>query len=212
MFLARPVILAGLLLFLATTYSLAGGGDDKVAGLNVKRAVFMTDEGRYELEKLSKRLEPKQKELKDMNAEIEGLKQRLNSQASSMSDTDRANLQSEIEVKEKAFNSSSQEATKSLQDQQNEITQRIVSKMAPIVLSVARKGKFIGVVDTSPGVGSDATQPWPQGPLLWWASPDVRQKVSSAKPATDLTDTIVSRYNSAYPQPKATSPGSHLPQ
>ena len=129
-----------------------------------------------------------------------------------MGDADRANLQSEIEVKEKAFTSSSQEATKSLQDQQNEITQRIVSKMASIVLSVARKGKFIGVVDTSPGVGSDATQPWPQGPLLWWASPDVQQKVASAKPATDLTDTIVSRYNSAYPQSKTTSPGSQPPQ
>ena len=75
MFLARPVILAGMSLFLATTHSLAGGGDDKVAGLNVKRAVFMTEEGRYELEKLSKRLEPKQKALKDMNAEIENLRQ-----------------------------------------------------------------------------------------------------------------------------------------
>jgi len=211
MLLPRPVVLARLL-FLATIYSFAGGGDDKVAGLDVKRAVSTTEEGRYELEQLSKRLEPKQKGLKDMNAEIEDLKLRLNSQASSMSDADRAKLRSEIELNEKVFKVASQEFTKNLQDQQNEITQRIISKMAPIVLSVARKGKFIGVVDTSPGMGSDVTQPWPQGPLMWWASPEVQQKVASAKPDTDLTDTIVSKYNSAFPLSKKTSPGSQLPQ
>jgi hypothetical protein len=57
------VLLAGWLL-LATTHSLAGGRDDKVAGLDVKRAISMTDEGRYELEQLSKKLEPKQKGLR----------------------------------------------------------------------------------------------------------------------------------------------------
>jgi Skp family chaperone for outer membrane proteins len=207
----RPVLLAGLLL-LATTHSFAGGRDDKVAGLDVKRAISMTDEGRYALEQLSKKLEPKQKGLRDMNGEIEDLKQQLKSQASSMSDADRAKLRSEIELREKVFNVASQEFTKNLQDQQNEITQRIIGKMAPVVISVARKGKFIGVVDTSPGMGSDATQPWPQGPLLWWASPDVQQKVASGKPDTDLTDTIVSKYNSAHPLSKKTLPGSQVPQ
>ena len=98
------MIFAGLSILLGwLPTALAGSHDDKVASLNLTRAVSMTDEGRYEFEKLSKRLEPQQKELKDMSAEIEELKQRLNSQASSTSDADRASLRGEIEVKEKLF-------------------------------------------------------------------------------------------------------------
>jgi Skp family chaperone for outer membrane proteins len=210
--LPRPVLRASLLLFLATIHSFAGDRDDKVASLDVKRAVSTTDEGRYELEQLSKKLEPKQKGLKDMNAEIEDLKQQLNSQASSMSDADRAKMRSDIEIREKVLKVASQEFAKNLQDRQNEITQRIMGKMASIVLTVARKGKFIGIVDTSPGTGSDPTQPWPQGSLLWWARPEVQQKVASTKPEADLTDTIVSKYNSTYPQSKKTMSGTQIPQ
>ena len=151
MHLLRCVMFLSSTLLLATCV-LAGNHDDKVASLNLERAVSMTDEGRNELEELSKKLEPKQKELKAMSAEIESLQQWLNSQAPSTSDADRANLRSEIDAKQKLFDASSQASSKSAHDQQSEITQRMVNKMSPIIISVARKGKFIAIVDTSRGV------------------------------------------------------------
>lgn len=210
MHLPHCVMLLSSILLLAT-HALAGSHDDKVASLNLERAVSMTDEGRYEFEELSKKLEPQQKELKARSAEIEELKQRLTSQAPSTSDAERASLRSEIDAKQKLFEASSQAVTKSSQDQHNEITQRIATKMSPIIISVARKGKFIAIVDTSRGLEGDVTVPWPQGPLLWWASPEAQQKVASTKPETDMTDTIVSRYNSTHPHSKTSSSGSPGP-
>jgi Skp family chaperone for outer membrane proteins len=124
-------------MLLLATHGFARSNNDKIAGFNVERAVSMTDQGRYELEELSKKLELTQRELKAMNIEIEDLKQRLNSRASSMSDADRANLQSEIDAKQKSFDFSSEEAKKSAQAQQNEIKQRIVTKASRRLLPAA---------------------------------------------------------------------------
>ena len=164
----RPnVVLLALTLILAAD-SFAGDDRLKVASISVERAIFMTDEGKQAFEELSRKLEPKQKELRALNAEIESLKQKLDSRDPKIGDTDRANLRSQIDSKQKLLNAALQKAKKGAQDQQNEIAKHILGKMAAIVINVATENKLDAVVDTSVGDGHDSAQLWPKGPVLWF--------------------------------------------
>jgi len=68
-----------------------------------------------------------------------------------------------------------QDARDDAQGQQNEIAQRILQKMAPIIVKYAGDKGFGVIMDTS--------NPWPQGPVLW------------AGPSVDITKAIVEAYN-----------------
>jgi Skp family chaperone for outer membrane proteins len=172
---------------------------EKVASLNVERAVFMTAQFKQEFKDLSRRLEPRQNELRAMSAEIETLKNRLNSHSPAPSDAERATLQSAIDSKQKQLDSALQSAKKDAADQQNEIAQRIINRMANIVVNVAHERKLSAVVDISPTIGQDVQKPWPQGPVFWSASPKAAKSAASEKPEVDITDPVVSKYNSTYP-------------
>src|SRR6266851_482014 len=90
----------------------------RMGTINVEQAIFATNEGQRDFETLSKKLEPKQTELKGMN------------------DGDDA------------------------QNQQNEIAQRILAKMGPMIVKYAGDNGFGVIMDTS--------NPWPNGPVLWY--------------------------------------------
>ena len=142
----RPnVVLLALTLILAAD-GFAGDDRLKVASISVERAIFMTDEGKQAFEELSRKLEPKQKELRALNAEIESLKQKLDSRDPKIGDTDRANLRSQIDSKQKLLNAALQKAKKGAQDQQNEIAKHILGKMtARTPPSFGQRGQFCGL-------------------------------------------------------------------
>jgi outer membrane protein len=68
-----------------------------------------------------------------------------------------------------------QDAREDFQNQQNEIGQRILQKMAPIILKYANENGLGVIMDTS--------NPWPQGQVVW------------AAPSVDITKPIVDAYN-----------------
>jgi Skp family chaperone for outer membrane proteins len=179
----------------------SAGGKEKVASLNVERTIRMTDEGRHAFNDLSHRLEPRQNELKAMNAGIETLKQQLSSHSPAPSDAERAKLQSELDSEQELFESALQAAKKNAADQQNDIAKRILNKMADIVLSVVHEEKLSAVIDISPTTGLDMEKPWPQGPIFWYASPEAARKAATAKLEADITDAVVSKYNATYSMP-----------
>ena len=147
----------------------------KVGTINIEQAIFATNEGRRDFEALSKKLEPKQNELKGKNDEIESLKKQLNDQGSKLNDDARGNLVKQIESKQKVLDRDVQDAREEAQNQQNEIAQRILQKMAPVLVKYAGENGFGVIIDTS--------QPWPQGPVVWWGE------------AVDVTKPIVEAYN-----------------
>ena len=169
----------------------------KMGTINVEQAIFATNEGQRDFEALSKKLEPKQNELKSMNDEIDGLKKQLNTQGDKLNETTRSNLVRQIETKQKSLDRSVQDARDDAQGQQNEIAQRILQKMAPIIVKYAGENGFGVIIDTS--------NPWPNGPVLW------------AGPSVDITKPIVEAYNAqsgvpapapSAPRPSASRPGS----
>ena len=86
-----------------------------------------------------------------------------------------------------------QDAREEAQGQQNEIAQRILQKMAPIVVKYAGDNGFGMIIDTS--------NPWPQGPVLWYG------------PSVDITKTVVDAYNvqSGVPAPPVSAPSAARP-
>ncbi len=165
----------------------------RVGTINIEGAIFSSNEGRRDLDALSKKLEPKQTELKGMSEEIDGLKKQLSTQGDKMNDDAKSALVRQIESKQKAFERSMQDAREEAQGQQGEIMQRVLGKMAPVIVKYASESGFGIIIDTS--------QPWPQGPVVWYGQ------------AVDITQPVVEAYNvkSGVPAPPPTSAGAARP-
>ncbi len=159
----------------------------KVGTINIEGAIFASNEGRRDFEALNKKLEPKQNDLKIQGDDIESLKKQLNTQGEKMNDDARAGLVKQIESKQKLFERSVQDAREEAQGQQGEIAQKILQKMAPVIVKYASEKGFGVIIDTS--------QPWPQGPVVWYGQ------------AVDITQPVVEAYNlqSGVPAPPATA-------
>ena len=167
----------------------ATGTGNKIGTINLEQAIFATNEGRRDFEALSKKLEPKQAELKSQNDELDSLKKQLNTQGDKLNDDARANLVRQIETKQKALDRSLQDAQEDARNQQSEIGQRIIQKLAPVLVKYANENGFGVIVDTS--------QPWPQSPIVWWGE------------GLDVTKAVVDAYNaqSGVPAPATTGAG-----
>jgi outer membrane protein len=159
----------------------------KVGTINIEQAIFASNEGRRDFEALSKKFEPKQNELKSLSDEIESLKKQLSTQGEKMNEEAKAALVKQIEGKQKSFERTSQDAQEEFQGQQGEIGNRILTKMAPMIVKYAGSNGYGIIIDTS--------QQWPRGPVIWYGQ------------AVDITQPIVEEYNvqSGVPAPAAGS-------
>jgi outer membrane protein len=155
--------------------SVSGPGGSKLAAINIEGAIFASNEGQRDMDALQKKFEPKSTELKGKNDEIDALKKKLTTQGTSLNDESKADLQRQIEQKQKALDREAQDAREDFQNQQNEIGQRILQKMAPIIVKYANENALGVIMDTS--------NPWPQGQVVW------------AAPSVDITKPIVDIYN-----------------
>jgi len=156
-----------------------------IAAINVEQAIFASNEGQRDMDALSKKFEPKSNELKAQNDEIEAMKKKLSTSAEDA----KPELQRQIEAKQKSLDRAAQDAREDFQTQQNEIGQRILQKMAPVIMGYANDNGLGMILDTS--------QPWPQGLVLM------------AGPGVDITKAVVDAYNAksgiAPPAPRSGS-------
>lgn len=147
----------------------------RVGTINIEQAIFASNEGRRDFEALSKKFEPKQSELKGLSEEIDGLKKQLSTQGDKMNEDAKAALVKQIETKQKSLDRTSQDAQEEFQNQQGEIGNRILTKMAPMIVKYAGENGYGIIMDTS--------QQWPRGPVIWYGQ------------AVDITQAIVEAYN-----------------
>jgi outer membrane protein len=145
-------------------------GGSKVAAINVEQAIFASNEGQRDMDALSKKFEPKSNELKSKSDEIEALKKQLT--ATGVTEDKKADTQRQIDQKQKALERDAQDARDDFQNQQNEIGQRILQKMAPVIMKYAQDNGLGMIIDTS--------QPWPSGPVLWSAPVDITKPIVEA--------------------------------
>jgi outer membrane protein len=147
----------------------------KVGTINIQEAIFGSNEGRREMEALSKKYEPKQTELKGQNDELQALKKQLDDTGSKLNDDALANLKKQIEEKQKVFDRSYQDFQEEAGNAQQDVATKILKKMAPMIVKYSQDNGFTLIVDTS--------KPWPQSPVLWWGE------------AIDITKAVVDGYN-----------------
>jgi len=147
----------------------------KVGTINIEQAIFASNEGRRDFDVLAKKFEPKQNELKGSADEIDSLKKQLSAQQDKLNEESRDKLVKQIETRQKSFDRATQDAQEDFQNQQGEIGNKILTKMAPLLQKY--------VVDNGYGLLLDTSQPWPRGPVI----------VSG--PAMDITQPIVEAYN-----------------
>jgi outer membrane protein len=172
----------------------------KVGTINVEAAVFGSNEGRRDADALTKKLEPKQNELKAQNEELEGLQKQLQTQGDKLNEEAKTTLVKQIETKKKSLDRSVQDFQEDGQAQGKEIFGRILNKMAPTIVKYAQDNGFQLIVDTS--------NQWPQSQVLWSGE------------GVDITKAIVDAYNvsSGVPAPApsakapATKPASTTPK
>ena len=164
----------------------------KVAALNIEQAIFASNEGQRDLQALGKKFEPKRTELTNRRTEIDALKKQET--AAGVTAEKKTELQRQVDQKQKQLERDAQGAQEDFNTQQNEIGQRILQKLGPIIVKYAQDNSLGMIVDTS--------SPWPNGPVLYSAP-------------LDITRPVVDIYNaqSGVPaQPTATAPsGSSRP-
>jgi outer membrane protein len=160
----------------AASAPVATGPGSKIGTINIEQAVVGTNEGQRDFEALRKKLEPKQNELKGQNDELDALQKQLQTQDGKLNEDARATLVKQIETKKKSFDRQVQDAQEDAQNQQKEIFQRILQKMAPVIVKHAQDTGFAMIVDTS--------NPWPQSPVLWYDGEK-----------SDITKAVVDLYN-----------------
>jgi len=192
----------------ATTATVAGF--NKVGIINIQGAIMASNEGRRDLEALDKKFDPKRTELQNLNKEIEDLKKQLSTQGDKMNEDARGTLVRSLETKQKAMQRSSEDAQNEYQQQQAEIAQRILQKMAPLIDKFAKDNQYAVLMDVS--------QPWPQGPVLWFgANADVTKQVvdlynaQSGVAAPASAPSSSSKPNSGTTTPKPTTTPTHKP-
>src|SRR6202795_34430 len=147
----------------------------KVGTINIEQAIFASNEGRRDFDVLAKKFEPKQNELKGLADELDSLQKQLNAQQDKLNEESRDKLVKQIETKKKNSDRAAQDAQEDYQNQQGEIGNKILTKMAPLIVKYASENGYGMILDTS--------QQWPRGPVIWYG------------PAVDITQPIVEAYN-----------------
>jgi outer membrane protein len=190
--------------------SAAVAGFNKVGIINIQGAILASNEGRRDLEALDKKFDPKRTELQNLNKEIDDLKKQLSTQGDKMNEDARGTLVRSLETKQKAMQRASEDAQNEYQQQQAEIAQRILQKMAPLIDKFAKDNQYAVLMDVS--------QPWPQGPVLWFgANADVTKQVvdlynaQSGVAAPTSTPSSSSKPNSGTTTPKPAPATTHKP-
>jgi Skp family chaperone for outer membrane proteins len=83
--------------------AVTGATGSKIGTINVEGAIFASNEGQRDFDILSKKLEPKQNELKAKNEEIDGLKKQLNTQGDKLNEEAKNGLTKQIEPNRKLW-------------------------------------------------------------------------------------------------------------
>jgi len=162
----------------------------KIGIINVQAAILATNEGQRDFKNLETKFDPRRTELQNANTEVENLKKQLNTQGDKLNEQARAELMKNIDNKQKVLQRNLEDAQSDWTAQQNDIANRIGSKMLEVLEKYANDNGYAVVLDVS----------GQQSPVLW------------ASAGTNVTKAIVDAYNaqSSVPPP-ATSAAATPP-
>jgi outer membrane protein len=181
---ARIILAAALIL---RTSAVAQGGNatipnaqllsfTKIGVVNIQSAIINTRDGQNDMQELEKKFDPRKNELKLLSDGIDSLKKQFETQGPKLNDEARANLSKQIASKQKTLVRAQEDAQSDFTEQQNEVVQKVLQKLLPVIAKYAK--------DNDLGLVMDNSKPWPEWPVLW------------VSPPVDITKAVVDIYNS----------------
>ena len=153
----------------------SGRPGDRIAVINIQRAIFATNDGRKQFDLLDQKFDAKKVEFKTLNDELEALKRQLETQGTKMNDDAQTKLSNQISTKQRYLSRLQEDVQADFSAQQSEIVQIVLQKLEPVLEQYARDKNLTLVVDSS--------KPWAEWPILWSA------------PAVEITQEVVEIYN-----------------
>ncbi len=149
----------------------------KIAVINVRNAIVATAEGKLAQIQLQSQFAPKQNDLQNTQKKIEGIQQRLNEGARTLSDDEKGKLQRQGDLLTRELQRDSDGLNEELNAAQADIVDGIGRRMLDVLDRYSRENGYAIVLDTSA-----------QGTPVVYGSSQI-----------DVTQDIIRLYDEAYP-------------
>jgi outer membrane protein len=166
----------------------------KIAVISFQGAIIGTKDGQKAAKELEAKFAPKKKELSDQQAELQSLNDQLRKGSNTMSQDKQAQLERDIEEKNKRFQRDQQDANDEWNAEQQRLLQSLGQRLIAVIEKYAKDNGYTMVVDVSN----------PNTPVLYAAS------------STDITQDIISLYDKTSvnggPAAVPTAPGTPAPK
>jgi outer membrane protein len=142
-------IVRSLLAFAFVAALAAQSAPNKVGIINVQTAIISTRDGQAAVKELQERFNPKQKQLQDMQGEIQSLQQQLQRGGNIMGEEALRKLRQEIDDKQRSLQRDSEDAQMEFNQQQQRVFAGISEKMQSVIDKYAREQGYVLIVDVS---------------------------------------------------------------
>jgi outer membrane protein len=121
----------------------------KIGVVNIQQAIGECAEGKKEIDALQQKFTPKQTELKNLSDEVESLKKQYQAQADKLSDDEKSSRAKAIDTKQKSLQRNYEDAQAEFQQAEQEVINRIGSKMVTVLEKYANANGYAVVLDVS---------------------------------------------------------------
>jgi len=166
----------------------------KIAVISFQGAIIGTKDGQKAAKELETKFAPKKKELTDQQTELQSLNDQLRKGSNTMSQDKQAQLEREIEEKNKRFQRDQQDANDEWNAEQQRLLQSLGQRLIAVITKYAKDNGYTMVVDVSN----------PNTPVLYASS------------GIDITQDIISLYDKTSvnggPASVPTAPGTPAPK
>jgi outer membrane protein len=158
----------------------------KVGIINIQAAIVNTKDGQAAVKALEEKSAPKKKQIEGLQAEINGLRDRLNKMSSVGSEDEKRKLMGEIDVKTKSFNRQVEDAQADLDQEQGRVLNELGGRLLAVLDKYAKDNGYSIILDVSQQ----------NTPVLFAAN------------TIDVTKEVIELYDKNAPAPAATAPGT----
>jgi len=150
---------------------------NKVAFVDVQRALLTIEEGKAKRKELQDWAAPRQQELQRLDQEIQAMQQELAGKQQSASPEQLAELNRKLTAKRREFEDKQRQYSRELEEQQNKVLKELGEKLEKLLAEYATSQKLAAVFILQPDL------------------------VAFVANSADITDTLVKLYNERYPYP-----------
>jgi outer membrane protein len=121
----------------------------KVGIINIQAAIIGTRDGQAAAKQLDEKSAPKKKQLEGLQAEIAGLRDKLNKMSSVGSEEEKRKLMGDIDAKTKSFNRQVEDAQAELDQDQGRVLNELGGRLLAVLDKYAKDNGYAVILDVS---------------------------------------------------------------